>query len=184
MACDPFLDGCISREMPEGSCANAVAVAQRVIQLSVTHLEPFFCPGLACGGFTTFVSHGPPAVMECNFVASWIEGLNVQGPNAADGGKNFYGSSVLRAQIRNQLWVGCFPQGELVEGQFYYPDMNVVGAASVIAATIGETWYLKVATDLLASGELATNGMAIGQLFPLEPAGGCVGWEFPVSVTL
>lgn len=185
MDCEPFLDGCIGRDAPEDACARARNVANLIVAQSINILNPWFCPGSSCGGLTGLVSHGPPAVDQCNMVASWVSQMGIQGQRGHTGSiRVLPGSMVFEATITSQLFVGAYP--ELTEGSdglLYYPDPSIVDEASQLMATMGESWYVRV-IQAIQQTEFMLGNWGVGPCQPLEPMGGCVGWQFEMTVTL
>lgn len=176
MACNPFADGCISREMPEGACTSGADAAKFLLATSMELLAQFICPGSRCEGIVGIISHGAPAVDGQSMVAAWVEPVTPvlsEIPGVP---------MVLRASVGLQLWLACYPVGA-VEGDLYYPpDPAAVSEASAAALTIGQTWYQGLINA--TAGQARCAGWKVEPLNPLDPAGTMVGWETGFSVAL
>lgn len=175
--CNPFNDGCLSRDTPEGACVSASDAALLVVEVSVQLLEPFFCPGGRCDGLVGIVSHDTPPLDQGSMVAAWVESVT---PALSE---SPHLPSYLEASIALQVWIDCWPSGEVDGGRFYPPEPAVMSEAAVLALNLGQTWYVGL-SNYLRENAGRCEGWKLDTLTPLDPQGTLVGWETGLRVRL
>lgn len=188
----PFSPCGIPPDLPETGCAWLAETGEVILAEALSGLLPFIPDdsGPCADTFDTYLIMGPP-------VAETYDALSVNlvsygmSPQAKalwqKAGSCGQGYPATAAEWNVVLWENCWPQPEVNGETVTVPSPEMLDAVSQWTYAHGMAiWNAVTLAVVSGSWELPRQitNVTVGDLTPLGPQGGAVGWKFAVTTTI